>query len=174
MSTKKARLIRTDNYKYLHYFNLYNSKETIKNNNLQNYNSYKIKLLNTFVRDNKSLLYSSVYRKSSLLLNKHKQKFSIDTYPIFMKTFLVNNSNSNYYNNYVIYNKKIMSINTCSIYDIRLILNWSSNIKLYLYKKQGFYFNNIYKHKIRHKYEKEDQNKLLYRKLNMNLLQKLN
>lgn len=174
MSTKRARLLRVDNYRILHYFNLYCSNESIKNNKLQSNNTYRIKILNKVIKDNKSLLYSSVYEHDKLLSNKLKKKELLSSYPLYMKPFLVETSNINYNNNYTIYNLQTIYENKYHIYNsIFESETLFSHRKFYLYKKQGSYFNNIYKHFIRHKYEKEDQNKLSYRKLNLNLLQKI-
>lgn len=174
MSTKKARLLRVDSYKRLHYFNLYNSKETIKNNKLQNIDSNKIKVLNKSIKDNKSLLYSSVYERGDALSVKNKENISINSYPIFMEPFLTKTSNNNFNTNYDIYNIKLFYENRFYVFNNILEFdNLLFHKKFYLYKKQSSYFNKIYKHIIRHKYEKEDQNKLSYRKLNINLLQNL-
>ena len=168
MSSKKARLIRADNYNYLNYYNLYNNKYAIKNNKLGNYFSSNSKIQSYLNSNNRSLLYSSVYKQNSFLCTKKNFLFLSHAHPLYMKEFLAKNSNINYHNNYNFYNlnsKKfgftLMSLLSQEYTKFNQLKN---KFRIRIYKKQGWYFNTIYKHRIRHKYENEDENKLLYRK----------
>ena len=106
LSSKKARLIVTNNFKYLTYYNLYNRKQAIKSNEIQNNYSSKLKRKSYFFTNNKSLLYSSIYKQNTLFTTKNRDTYLLKTYPLFMKSFLINNSSLNYFNNYDIYNIK--------------------------------------------------------------------
>lgn len=165
MSSKKARLVTVNNFKYLPSNNLYNNKQTIKNTKLSNYYVINTKTIGYANRNNKSFLYSVIYKQSNLLASKIGKKVISESYPLYMKPFLTKNSDLNYVNNYDIHNlnkgySKFFDISsTTTNFKLSMV-----RVKQYLYKRQSWYFNTIYKHKIRHRYEKEDENKLLYRK----------
>ena len=167
MSSKRARLVRIDNFKYLPYYNLYNNNKTSPNCKLQNYYSSSFKQISYFNSNRRSLLYSSIYKQYTDLSIKNTKLVSMEAYPLFMKTFLSNLSNLNYYNVYDVYNPKRFTdenfINNYNSLGKETFIQAKHITNKNKYGKQCWYFNTVYKHFIKHKYEHEDNNKLLYK-----------
>ena len=174
MSSKKARLIRADNFKYFTYYNVYNGHQSIRSNLLQNYFTSKHKKSYYKLVNNKSLIYGSVYFRYKIssykITDGTKGVYNLSlSLPIFMTKFLQKSSNVTYSNTLDFHNLK-NTVNSFSLFNTFMI----ANIQLYVpkkdtpnwqhYSKTCWYFPNIYMYKLKHAYEKEDQNKLPYRK----------
>ena len=170
MSTRKARLIKPNNFNINSYYNTYSNKQAIKNNFLSKEHTSKVKDRNYIITNNKSLRYSSIYKNLMVICSKNTNKNLNFSYPLYMQRFLTKESSINYNNNYDSYyiktkNSLINLTRNRSPYGFGLF--YEKNTKFWLYKKQSRYFNSIYKHYYRHFYEHEDQNKLIYRKHNI-------
>ena len=169
MSTRKARLIKPNNFNINSYYNTYSNKQTIKNNFAHKEHTLEVKNKNYLITNNRSLRYSSIF-KNFLVLCSKKRYFSINfSYPLYMQKFLIMESNYNYNNSYDSYYNNRMEnyglIYNRTSYGFNVVYGGTS--KFWLYKKQSRYFNSIYKHYYRHFFEHEDQNKLIYRKHNL-------
>ena len=166
MSSKKARLVVINNFNIISFHNLYTNKLVSTNNLLTKAYTIYIKKHNYKITNNKSFNYSSIYKNLNIICSKNRFNLFIYSYPLYMKKFMSNLSSHNYSNRYLL--KNINHLTQNKILNKHLNnLFYKKNLKFYFYKQQSKYFNSIYKYYYRNYYEHEDQNKLLYRKLNL-------
>jgi len=168
MSSKRARLIRPDNFKRLSYYDVYNYTQSVKSNTLSTSSTYINKKSNYINSNRRSLKYSVALKGLKTSSTKSSQKGLSYLYPMYMSPFLNDRYDINYCNSYNIYNKvKKLKFLSCTMNKGSDILVTRRKKKHWSYKNKSWYFNTIYRHKFKHLYEKEDENKLLYRKYNL-------
>ena len=100
VSSKRARLIRPDNFKRLFYYDAYNYAQSVKLDTLSNINTYTNKRSNYISSNNKSLKYSASFGRSKTSINKFTYKSLNRIYPMYMEPFFRNRYDINYCNSY--------------------------------------------------------------------------
>ena len=167
MSKRKARLIRSDNFFINQYYNTYDYSKPLLKANSKNHYSFQCKKILFSLVNERSLLYSSVYKKLRPLNGKKKGCLEISNYPLYLKKFLTEYSDTNYYNAYTINITTQVRQKNLFIYTALKKTFLYREAKTFLYRKQSSFFNSTYKYKISLPFEKEDQNKLVIRKYNL-------
>lgn len=165
MSKKKARLFTCSNVFFNQYFNLYLHKNPIVNNNLKiKENVYYSKIQNN--ESNRESLQYSLIQNYPIYLNNKKNLMTINsTLNLYLKKYF-NNIKFIINMDKILYKRNLVSnkiyFNTYNKY-----LTINNNINFF-YKGTSKYYRNknfiIYN-------EKQDENKLLNRKSNINRLQ---
>ena len=105
MSSKRARLIRPDNFKRLSYYDVYNYTQSVKSNTLSTSSTYINKKSNYINSNRRSLKYSVALKGLKTSSTKSSQKGLSYLYPMYMSPFLNDRYDINYCNSYNIYNK---------------------------------------------------------------------